>query len=83
MRRFLLATTLALAAVAPASACLNDATLRGSEREFRSQYQSAPPAPAATPDTSSYERTILFRGLGGTILIVGAMALLWRRSSTA
>ncbi|QEL14227.1 hypothetical protein [Limnoglobus roseus] len=80
MRRLLLTAILSFAAATPASACLNDATLKGSEREFRSQYQTTPPAPTATPDTSGYSREILFRGLGGTVLIVGAMVLLWRRS---
>lgn len=77
--RWLLPAAILAAAAGPAAACLNDATLKGSEREFRSQYQSAPPAPAGPPVTSGADREYRLRGIVGGVLVVAAVALTLRR----
>lgn len=80
MRPFLLATLL-LATAGSASACLNDVTLVGSEREFRSQYQ-ATLLPAEASPTYDDSRFTMRIGIGGA-LAVAAVALALRRSSAA
>ncbi len=76
MRTFLV-SILVLASAGGASACLNDVTLEGSEREFRSQYQTTTPAPTPAP---AYDTGNTYRiGIGG-LLAVAALALALRRS---
>jgi hypothetical protein len=76
--RTLLLSILFLATASSASACLNDATLEGSEREFRSQYQTTPPLiePPAPYDDGSTNRIAI-----GGVLAVAAVALTLRRSA--
>ncbi len=77
MRTFLVSTCLLLSA-GVAAACLNDVTLEGSEREFRSQYQTTPPLvePPAPYDDGSTNRIAI-----GGVLAVAALALTLRRSA--
>ncbi|MBL8864349.1 MAG: hypothetical protein KF873_07820 [Gemmataceae bacterium] len=77
MRTLLVSTCLLLSA-GGAAACLNDATLEGSEREFRSQYQTTPPLvePPAPYDDGSTNRIAI-----GGVLAVAAVALTLRRSA--
>lgn len=82
MRRLLLAAFLPLAAASSAAACLNDVTIKGSEREFRSQYQTTPPA-APAADDGDYNQKLLLRGAGGLVLLVAAVALTVRRAPAA
>ena len=69
-------TTLALTAL-PAIACLNDRESLKAEREFKSQYQEKPGAPAASPSEEPSTNDLLtYGGIGGgALLIVGALAL--------
>jgi hypothetical protein len=73
MRRLLACLALVFVA-SPTFACLNDAELPRSEREFRSQYkrQTTPPVPAAEP-TYPGGTPLLFGG--GSLLLIGAVGL--------
>ena len=73
MRRFLACLALALAA-GPLAACVNDAELPSSEREFRSQYKDGSPKPPASPEPDKPVATALLAG-GGTALVVLAFGL--------
>ncbi len=80
MRPFLSVAILLIAA-GSASACLNDATLVGSEREFRSQYQTAPILVEPPP---AYDQSGFTMRIGiGAVLGVAAIALAIRRSPAA
>lgn len=79
MRPFLLSTVLLISA-GSASACLNDVTLVGSEREFRSQYQTTTPTAQSPPDASRHFTVPVLGLAGGAALILSALALAIRRS---
>jgi hypothetical protein len=81
--RTLLFSILFLATASTASACLNDVTLIGSEREFRSQYQTTTPAVPSPPDASRHYTVPVLGLAGGAALIVAALALTFRRSTAA
>jgi hypothetical protein len=76
--RTLLVSILLLVTASAATACLNDVTLEGSEREFRSQYQTTPPLvePPAPYDDGFTNRIAI-----GGVLAVAALALTLRRSA--
>ncbi len=78
--RIISALSTLLLAAASASACLNDATLESSEREFRSQYQTTTPQTEVQP---SYDHSNHYLKLtGGGVLLVAAIALTLRKSNT-
>lgn len=79
--RSLLLSIVFLASAGSASACLNDVTLVGSEREFRSQYQTTPIQVEAPP---AYDQSGFTMRIGiGAVLGIAAIALALRRSPTA
>lgn len=80
MRTFLVSTCLLLSA-GGAAACLNDVTLEGSEREFRSQYQTSTPTEQPPPDVSRHYTVPVLGLAGGAVLIIAALALTFRRST--
>ncbi len=78
--RIITALSVLMLAAGSASACLNDATLESTEREFRSQYQTTAPQPEVKP---SYDHSNHYLKLtGGGVLLVAAIALTLRKSNT-
>ncbi len=85
MRRILLVLLVAVLAlvvhVSTASACLNDREINKAEREFKSTYDKAPPAPEyqpPPPDTGK-EKLITLGGGIGAGLLAGAVVIGLRR----
>jgi hypothetical protein len=77
MSRFVACLVLAVAA-GPVAACINDAELPNSEREFRSQYRdpaaTPKPSPTASPEPAGQPSVRLLVG-GGAVLAAAALAL--------
>jgi hypothetical protein len=74
VRGFVACVALALAA-GPVAACINDIELPGAEREFRSQYRDAAPAPppVASPEPARPHAGLLYAG--GAVMLLAALRL--------
>lgn len=76
MRPFLLSVASVALMVLPASACINDRESIKAEKEFKSQYEAQPAAPALSEPVPAPHELVTYGAFGGgVLLLVGAFAL--------